>query len=219
MGAKNHAIVMPDCDREDTTNALVGACYGSSGQRCMAISVVIMVGDSADIIPDIVEKTSKLTIGPGATNPDICPLNSKGGLDRALDLINSAETEGAKILLDGRDTKVPGYENGNFVGATIIDHAKRGMRCYEEEIFGPAMVIVRAETLDEAIQLINSNRYGNGCAIFTRSGGNARKFQHEIEAGQIGINLPIPVPLPMFSFTGNKRSMWGTSNFYGKGAV
>jgi len=151
MGAKNHAIVMPDCDREDTTNALVGACYGSSGQRCMAISVVIMVGDSADIIPDIVEKTSKLTIGPGATNPDICPLNSKGGLDRALDLINSAETEGAKILLDGRDTKVPGYENGNFVGATIIDHAKRGMRCYEEEIFGPAMVIVRAETLDEAI--------------------------------------------------------------------
>lgn len=111
------------------------------------------------------------------------------------------------------------HPNGNFIGPTVIDHAKPGMACYDDEIFGPVMVIVRVNTLDEAIELINKNKYGNGVAIFTRSGGAARKFQHNIEAGQIGINLPIPVPLPMFSFTGNKASMWGTSNFYGKGAV
>ena len=115
--------------------------------------------------------------------------------------------------------KVPGYENGNFLGQTIIDYAKPGMVCYDEEIFAPVMVIARVDTLQEAIDMINANQWGNGVAIFTKSGGHARKFQHEIEAGQIGINLPIPVPLPMFSFTGNKRSMWGTSNFYGKGAI
>jgi len=123
------------------------------------------------------------------------------------------------VLLDGRGVKVPGFEKGNFVGATVIDHVKPGMDVYDKEIFGPVMIIVRVNTLQEAINLINSNTYGNGTAIFTRNGHTARKFQHEIECGQIGINLPIPVPLPMFSFTGSKTSFWGTSNFYGKGAI
>lgn len=176
MGAKNHGIVMPDADKEDTINALIGACYGSTGQRCMAISVVVMVGDAADFIPEIIEKSLKLSVGPGSENPDIAPLVNKESVDRVLRLIDSAEAQGAKILLDGRNCKVKGHENGNFVGPTIIDHVKPGMSCYDDEIFGPAMVIVRAETIDEAIKITNANKYGNGVAIFTRSGGNARKF-------------------------------------------
>lgn len=219
MGAKNHAIIMPDADKEDTINAMIGACFGSAGQRCMAISVSVMVGDSQKWIPEIVERTKGLTIGAGIDDKDISPLNTKAALERAHKIIAQSEKDGSKILLDGRNVKVPGYPNGNFLGATIIDHAKKGLACYDEEIFSPVMVIVRVDTMQEAIDLINSNKYGNGTAIFTRSGNHARAFQHQIEAGQIGINLPIPVPLPMFSFTGNKQSMWGTSNFYGKGAV
>lgn len=219
MGAKNHAIIMPDADREDAVNAMIGACFGSAGQRCMAISVSIMVGDSAEWIPEIVEKSKNLTIGPGEQNLDISPMITKAALERAEGIIADSEAKGGKILLDGRKPKVDGYPNGNFLGPTIIDHAGPGMPCYDDEIFAPVMVIVRVNTIQEAIDLINSNQYGNGVAIFTKSGGHARKFQHEIEAGQVGINLPIPVPLPMFSFTGNKASMWGTANFYGKGAV
>lgn len=219
MGAKNHAIIMPDADKEDAINAMVGACFGSTGQRCMAISVSVMVGESAEWIPDIVEKTKALTVGPGLENADIAPLNTKGGLDRVHKIMAASESQGAKIVLDGRNVVVNGHPDGNWIGPSIIDHASPGMACYDDEIFAPVMVIVRAKTLQEAIELINRNKYGNGVAIFTKSGGNARKFQHEIEAGQVGINLPIPVPLPMFSFTGNKDSMWGTANFYGKGAI
>lgn len=219
MGAKNHAIVMPDAEKDDAINALIGACFGSSGQRCMAISVAVMVGESQNWIPEIVEKSKGLTVGPGQENKDIAPMNNKAALERAVKIISSSESDGSKILLDGRGVKVPGYEGGNWLGPTIIDHAQPGIPCYDEEVFAPVMVIVRANTMDEAIKLINDHKYGNGVAIFTKSGGNARKFQHEIEAGQVGINLPIPVPLPMFSFTGNKASMWGTANFYGKGAV
>lgn len=159
-----------------------------------------------------------MTVGPGHENVDIAPLNTKDALQRVLGLIEKGSKE-AKVLLDGRGVKVQGFEKGNFVGPTIIDNVKPGMSVYDEEIFGPVMIIVRADTLQEAIDLINNNRYGNGVAIFSRNGHSVRKFQHEIEAGQIGINLPIPVPLPMFSFTGNKDSFMGTSNFYGKGAV
>ena len=218
MGAKNHAIVMPDADKEDTLNALVGACYGSSGQRCMAISVVVLVGDAQQWVPELVEKAKTLSVGPGLENPDVTPLNSAGGLQRAEDLITDA-AKTCDLLLDGRGYKVDGYPKGNWLGPTVIDNARPGMRCYDEEIFGPAMVIVRAKDLQEAIDLTNANPWGNGTAVFTQNGSVARKFQTEIEAGQIGINLPIPVPLPMFSFTGGKESMWGTSNFYGKGAV
>lgn len=219
MGAKNHAIIMPDADKEDAINGMIGACFGSSGQRCMAISVTVMVGQAQEWIPEIIEKTKNMTIGPGHEDKDISPLNSKEALKRAEDIIGASEKQGAKILLDGRGVKVPGYEKGNFLGPTIIDHAKPGMDCYDLEIFSPVMIICRVDTLQEAIDLINSNPWGNGTSIFTKSGGHARKFQHQIEAGQIGLNLPIPVPLPMFSFTGNKASMWGTANFYGKGAV
>jgi len=218
MGAKNHAIVMPDAQKEDTINALIGACFGSAGQRCMAISVAVLVGEAQEWIPEIVEKSKKLTVGPGKENHDVCPMQSRAALRRAEDLIESGSKTG-KLLLDGRGYKVDGYPNGNWLGPTIIDQVSGGMPCYDEEIFAPVMVIHRAANIDEAIKIINGNQYGNGVAIFTRSGANARKFQHEIEAGQIGINLPIPVPLPMFSFTGNKSSMWGTANFYGKGAI
>jgi malonate-semialdehyde dehydrogenase (acetylating) / methylmalonate-semialdehyde dehydrogenase len=219
MGAKNHAIVMPDAHKEDAINAIIGACFGSAGQRCMAISVAVMVGESAEWIPEIVEKTKTLSVGSGFDNADITPMNTKAAMERAYSIIEQSEKNGSKILLDGRNVKVSGHENGNWLGPTVIDHAAPGMACYDEEIFAPVMVIVRAGTLDEAIKLINDHHFGNGVAIFTKSGGHARKFQHNIDAGQVGINLPIPVPLPMFSFTGNKASMWGTSNFYGKGAL
>mmetsp|Transcript_5806 Transcript_5806/g.5255 ORF Transcript_5806/g.5255 Transcript_5806/m.5255 type:complete len:239 (-) Transcript_5806:59-775(-) len=218
MGAKNHAIVMPDADKEDTINALIGACFGSTGQRCMAISVAVMVGDSAEWIPEIVEKCKKLTVGPGTQNVDISPLITKESKERVEGIIEKATKEN-KVLLDGRGVKIPGFEKGNFVGATVIDDCVPGTAAYDNEIFGPVMCIIKVKTLQEGIDLINNSKYGNGQAIFTRSGNAARKFQHEMESGQIGINLPIPVPLPMFSFTGNKMSMWGTSNFYGKGAV
>lgn len=218
MGAKNHGIVMPDADKEDTINALVGACFGSAGQRCMAISCVVLVGDAQDWIPDIVAKTQKLTIGPGSENPDIGPTNNKALLANVERLVADGEKNGS-LLLDGRNPKVEGYPNGNWIGPSIIDGCDKGMACYDEEIFGPVMCIKRAANLQEAIDFINDNPFGNGVACFTSNGNVMRKFQHEIEAGQIGLNLPIPVPLPMFSFTGNKRSMWGTSNFYGKGAV
>lgn len=218
MGAKNHAIVLPDADKEDSINAIIGACFGSSGQRCMAISVAVMVGESQKWIPEIVEKCKKLTVGPGFQNADVAPLNTPESKIRVEEIITKSAKE-AKVLLDGRGHVVKGFEKGNFVGPTVIDMAGPGMECYDKEIFGPVLVIARADNLQHAIDLINSNKYGNGVAIFTKSGNSARKFQHEIECGQIGINLPIPVPLPMFSFTGSKNSFWGVSNFYGKGAV
>jgi len=218
MGAKNHCIVMPDCDKEDTLNALVGACFGSTGQRCMAQAVIVLVGDAEHWIPEIVEKAKSFKVGPGHENFDITPLNSRAHLQRVESLIEDGAKNG-KILLDGRGVKVEGYPNGNWIGATVIDHCTADMECYKQEIFGPVMQIVRVKTVQEAIDFCNRNPWGNGSAIFTKNGHIARKYQNEIHAGQVGINLPIPVPLPMFSFTGNKQSMWGTANFYGKGAV
>lgn len=218
MGAKNHGIVMPDADKDDTINALIGACFGSTGQRCMAISVVVLVGDTCEWIPEIVERASKLKCGPGHLNPDIGPTNNKALLANIERLIADGE-KNASLLLDGRNPVVEGYPDGNWIGASVIDGCEQGMACYDEEIFGPVMCIHRAANLEDAIKFVNENPWGNGVACFTKNGHVARKFQTEIEAGQIGINLPIPVPLPMFSFTGNKASMWGTANFYGKGAV
>lgn len=169
-------------------------------------------------MPEIVEKAKTLKVGPGIDNFDIAPLQSKAHLKKVEALIADGEKNG-KLLLDGRGVKVEGYPNGNWVGPTIIDHCTADMQCYKEEVFGPVMNIIRVDTLKEAIDFINANPWGNGTSIFTKNGHSARKYQTEIEAGQVGINLPIPVPLPMFSFTGNKASMWGTANFYGKGAV
>jgi len=218
MGAKNHGIVMPDADKDDTINALIGACFGSTGQRCMAISVVVLVGDSQEWIPEIVERASKLKCGPGHLNADIGPTNNKALLANIERLIADGE-KNASLLLDGRNPVVEGYPDGNWIGASVIDGCEQGMACYDEEIFGPVMCIHRCANLEDAIKFVNENPWGNGVACFSKNGHVARKFQTEIEAGQIGINLPIPVPLPMFSFTGNKASMWGTANFYGKGAV
>lgn len=220
LGAKNHAVVLPDARKEDTINALCGAAFGAAGQRCMALTTAILVGEAKAWLPEIVAKakTYKVNVGSDPT-ADVGPLISPQSKTRVESLIASAQKEGAKIDLDGRGVVVKGYETGNFVGPTIISGVKNVHTCYKEEIFGPVMLIMTAENLDEAIQIINSNPYGNGTAIFTRSGPAARKFQFEVDAGQIGINLPIPVPPPFFSFTGSRASIRGDLNFYGKGAV
>jgi malonate-semialdehyde dehydrogenase (acetylating)/methylmalonate-semialdehyde dehydrogenase len=184
----------------------------------MALPVVILVGEAQKWATELKAKAEKLTCGP-ASDPSssIGPLINERAKQRVHELIESATKEGATILLDGRNPKVPaGYEKGNFVGPTIITNATTDMRVYKEEIFGPVMVIVNADTLDDAIRMGNANPYGNGTAIFTSSGAAARKYQTETEAGQVGINLPIPVPLPFFSFTGSKKSFVGGHNFYGK---
>jgi len=220
MGAKNHCTIMPDATRESTVNALVGASMGASGQRCMALSTALFVGDSQDWIPELVEKCSNLKVGPGTDkSSDLGPVISPQAKAKIISLIDSAEAEGAQILLDGRNCVVPGYESGNFVGPTVIAGVEKGMRCYEEEIFGPVILCKGVETLDDAIEFTNSNAYGNGTAIFTNSGAAARKFQMEIDVGQVGINIPIPVPLPFFSFTGSRSSFRGSTHFYGKMGV
>jgi malonate-semialdehyde dehydrogenase (acetylating)/methylmalonate-semialdehyde dehydrogenase len=222
MGAKNHGVVMPDADRETVVNAMLAAAFGAAGQRCMALSTLVTVGDeAATMIDDIVEKARGLRIGPGNSDEtDIGPMISPAAARRANDLVASAEEEGATILLDGRNPTPPeGCAEGNWFGPTVITDVKQHHKCYTEEIFGPALIVLKAETLDKAIEMTNANPYGNGCAIFTKSGAAARKFQHEIDVGQVGINVPIPVPLPMFSFTGSRASIRGDLNFYGKRGV
>ena len=177
MAAKNHSIVMPDTDKEDALNALTGACFGSTGQRCMAIAVVVLVGDAQKWIPDIVEKARNLSMGSGFENVDISPINGKDNVARINGLIDRAEQDpNLKILLDGRNPKVANYPNGNWVGPTIIDGCAAGQESYDTEIFGPVMNIVRADTFTEALKFINNNPYGNGCSIFTQDGSVARQF-------------------------------------------
>ncbi|KAB8236238.1 CoA-acylating methylmalonate-semialdehyde dehydrogenase [Aspergillus alliaceus] len=219
LGAKNHAAVLPDCNKNHTLNAIVGAAFGAAGQRCMALSTVVMVGETEEWLPEIAERAKALKVNGGfEEGADLGPVISPESKKRIEDLIASAEKEGAKILLDGRGFKPEKYPNGNFVGPTIITNVTPEMTCYKEEIFGPVLVCLSVPTLEDAIDLINKNEYGNGAAIFTRSGSTASRFQKDIEAGQIGINVPIPVPLPMFSFTGNKKSIagGGANTFYGK---
>lgn len=219
LGAKNHGIVMPDANKNLALNSIVGAAFGAAGQRCMALSVALLVGEAQNWLPELIERASKLTVSGGFEDgADLGPVISPAAKARITSLIGSAEQEGGKILLDGRNITVPGYENGNFVGPTIID-ASTNMKCYQEEIFGPVLVVLRAETLDDALDIINANRYGNGAAIFTQSGATARKFEGEVNVGQIGVNVPIPVPLPMFSWSGNKGSVLGDIGFYGKSGI
>ncbi|KAI0051646.1 methylmalonate-semialdehyde dehydrogenase [Auriscalpium vulgare] len=218
MGAKNHGILMPDANKNLALNSIVGAAFGAAGQRCMALSVAILVGDAQAWLPDLIKLASQLTVGGGfEKDTDLGPVISPAAKRRILGLIDSVEEEGGKIHLDGRHVKVQGYEHGNFIGPTIVESGTH-MRSYQEEIFGPVLVVLRAETLDEGIQIINSNKYGNGTAIFTQSGATARKFEQDVNVGQIGINVPIPVPLPMFSWSGNKASALGDLGFYGKSA-
>jgi len=218
-GAKNHGVIMPDADKEHALNSLIGSSMGACGQRCMALSTAVFVGDAAKWIPELKERAAKLKPGPGKTNSDLGPMISKDALARAERLIGSAAKEGANIVLDGRGVKVEGHPNGNWLGPTIITNVTPAMECYKEEIFAPALIVLQVDTLDDAIQMINNNPYGNGTAIFTSSGIAARKFQHDVDAGQVGINVPIPVPLPFFSFTGSRASIRGDINFYGKQGV
>lgn len=220
MGAKNHGVIMVDANKENTLNQLTGAAFGAAGQRCMALSTAIFVGEAQEWISDLVERAKKLKINAGhIPGTDIGPVISPESKQRIFDLIQSGVDEGAELLLDGRDIKVPGYENGNFVGPTILSNVKPNMRCYKEEIFGPVLVILKAERIEDAIDIVNRNPYGNGTAVFTTNGATARKFVNEIDVGNVGINVPIPVPLPMFSFTGTRGSFWGDHHFYGKQGV
>lgn len=238
LGAKNHAAVLPDCNKNHALNAISGAAFGAAGQRCMALSTLVFVGETKDWAPEIAERAKKLNMNGGfEEGADLGPVISPQAKERIEEIIASAEKEGATIALDGRGQKPDKYPNGNWVsalpnleslicqilmlsqvGPTLITNVKKHMRCYREEIFGPVLVCLNVDTLDEAIELINENEYGNGVAIFTNSGSAAGKFQKEIEPGQVGINVPIPVPLPMFSFTGNKKSVagGGANTFYGK---
>ncbi|OTG79691.1 methylmalonate-semialdehyde dehydrogenase (CoA acylating) [Acinetobacter sp. ANC 5054] len=220
MGAKNHVVVMPDANKEQTLNALVGAAFGAAGQRCMALSVAVLVGETKHWVDELVEKTKTLKVNAGhEPNTDIGPVISPRAKARVTDLINSGVEQGAELLLDGRDVVVKGYENGNFVGATVFNQVRTDMRIYKEEIFGPVLAIIHVDTLEEAIELINANPFGNGVGLFTQSGATARTFQNMIDIGQVGINIPIPVPVPFFSFTGSRGSKLGDLGPYGKQAV
>ncbi|KAG2185934.1 hypothetical protein INT43_002372 [Umbelopsis isabellina] len=220
LGAKNHGVILPDASKQSTLNALAGAAFGAAGQRCMALSTAIFVGEAQDWIPELVDRAKALKVSYGMEpDTDVGPLITVQAKERVERLIQSGVDQGAKLLLDGRGIKPKGYENGNFVGPTIISDVMTNMDCYKEEIFGPVLVCLKAETLDDAIEIINANPYGNGTAVFTNSGPNARKFQQEIDVGQVGINVPIPVPVPPFSFTGSRGSILGDLNFYGKSGV
>jgi malonate-semialdehyde dehydrogenase (acetylating)/methylmalonate-semialdehyde dehydrogenase len=216
VGAKNHMVVMPDANKGQVVNALAASSCGAAGQRCMAISVAVMVGESRQWLPEIREKMQ--TLKPGIwsdKSSDFGPLISPQSKQRVQTLIGRSEDQGAKILLDGRDLQIA---KGNFIGPTLIDEVAAEMEIYQEEIFGPVLVVMRADTLEEALEIINRNPFGNGTSIFTSSGAAARKFQREVAVGQVGINIPIPVPLPFFSFTGWRGSFYGDTHAYGKQA-
>ncbi|KJH87846.1 methylmalonate-semialdehyde dehydrogenase [Pseudomonas fluorescens] len=220
MGAKNHAVVLPDANREQTLNALVGAGFGAAGQRCMATSVVVMVGAAKQWLPELKALAQKLKVNAGSEpGTDVGPVISKRAKARILELIESGVQQGAKLELDGRGISVPGFEQGNFVGPTLFSGVTTDMRIYTEEIFGPVLVVLEVDTLDQAIALVNANPFGNGTGLFTQSGAAARKFQSEIDVGQVGINIPIPVPVPFFSFTGSRGSKLGDLGPYGKQVV
>lgn len=219
-GAKNHCVIMPDANKQQVINNLVGASVGAAGQRCMAISVAVFVGAAKEWIPELKEALAK--VRPGLWDDKEAgygPVISPAAKTRVLKLIAQGKAEGAECLLDGSDFTVKGYESGNWIGPTMFDKVTTEMSIYKEEIFGPVLCCMESDSLEAAIELVNASPYGNGTSIFTASGAAARKYQHEIEVGQVGINVPIPVPLPFFSFTGWKGSFYGDQHAYGKQAV
>jgi malonate-semialdehyde dehydrogenase (acetylating)/methylmalonate-semialdehyde dehydrogenase len=220
MGAKNHAVVLPDANREQTLNNLAGAAFGAAGQRCMALSVLVLVGAAREWLPDLLERARGLSVNAGnEAGADIGPLISPAAKSRVLKLIGQGVEEGAELVLDGRAPQVPGYEDGNFIGPTVFTGVRTDMRIYAEEIFGPVLCVIQADTLQDAIAIVNANPHGNGVALFTQSGAAARRFEEDIDIGQIGINVPIPVPVPLFSFTGSRASKLGDLGPYGKQVV
>ena len=221
-GAKNHAVVLPDADLDNAVNALMGAAYGSCGERCMAISVVVAVGDQvADaLIERLVPKIQALKIGAGtACGLDMGPLVSAAARDKVKGYIDAGVAQGARLVVDGRQLVVPGCEDGYFVGGTLFDQVTPQMSIYQEEIFGPVLCVVRAASLEQAMQLINDHEYGNGTCLFTRDGEAARLFCDEIEVGMVGVNVPLPVPVSYHSFGGWKRSLFGDLHAYGPDGV
>ncbi len=219
-GAKNHMVVLPDADVDTAADAAVSAAYGSAGERCMAVSVVVPVGRIAEPLVDaIARRLAKLRIGPGLdAESEMGPLVTKQHRDKVASYMDSAAAQGAKVLVDGRDHPLYGKE-GFFLGASLIDQVTPEMDCYRDEIFGPVLSVVRTASYDEAMALVNSSPWGNGAAIFTRDGGAARRFQQEVEAGMVGVNVPIPVPVGYFSFGGWKASLFGDTHIYGPESI
>jgi len=221
-GAKNHAIVMPDADIDNAVSALMGAAYGSCGERCMAISVAVCVGDETadEIVGKLTTELQNLKVGNGTdSDSDMGPLITKAHHDKVRSYVDLGVEEGAKLVVDGRDLAVEGHENGFFLGACLFDNVTSDMRIYQEEIFGPVLCVVRAESQEQAMQLINEHEYGNGTCIFTRDGEAARYFADNIQVGMVGINVPLPVPAALHSFGGWKRSLFGDLFAYGPDSV
>jgi malonate-semialdehyde dehydrogenase (acetylating)/methylmalonate-semialdehyde dehydrogenase len=214
-GAKNHMVVMPDADLDAAADAAVSAGYGSAGERCMAISVIVAVGDIADQLAErIAARLPALKVGDGFhADSEMGPLITRDALERVTSFVQGASGEGAELVVDGRDAELP--EVGYFIGPSLVDRVRPGMRVYDEEIFGPVLSIVRVASYDEAVELINASRYANGTAVFTRDGKTARQFEYDIEVGMVGINVPIPVPVGAFSFGGWKDSLFGDTHMYG----
>jgi len=214
-GAKNHALVLPDADVDMAADAVVSAAYGAAGERCMALSVAVAVGDVGDRLVDAVAaRLPKLTIGDGAApDTDMGPLITAEHRDKVAGYIDAGEQQGAAVVVDGRTADVPA--EGFFLGTTLLDHVKPQMTVYTDEIFGPVLCVVRADTYEEGLQIINDNPYANGTAIFTRDGGAARQFQFDVEVGMVGVNVPIPVPVAYYSFGGWKASLFGDTHMYG----
>jgi len=220
-GAKNHMVVLPDADMDLAADSAVSAAYGSAGERCMAISVVTTVGDAADrLVPKIRERIGELKVGPSFDEGvQMGPLVTKEHRDKVAGYVDAGEASGASLLEDGRPLRVPGHEEGFFIGPTLFDNVNTDMSIYTDEIFGPVLSVVRTEHYEDAIKMVNENPYGNGTAVFTNDGGTARKFQNEIQVGMVGINVPIPVPLAFYSFGGWKSSMFGSHAIYGPEGV
>jgi malonate-semialdehyde dehydrogenase (acetylating)/methylmalonate-semialdehyde dehydrogenase len=220
-GAKNHAVVLPDADLEFAADALTGAAYGSAGERCMAISAVVAVGAAADPLVALLKKKAEaIMVGPGEKEGvDMGPLVSRVHRDKVSGYVDQGVKDGARLVVDGRGHKVTGNENGFFLGTTLFDNVKPDMKVYQDEIFGPVLVVLREKTLEDAIALINRNPYANGTAIFTESGGAARRFENEIQVGMVGINVPIPVPVAFYSFGGWKGSLFGDLHVHGAEGV
>jgi malonate-semialdehyde dehydrogenase (acetylating)/methylmalonate-semialdehyde dehydrogenase len=220
-GAKNHAVVLPDADLDLAADHLVAAAFGSAGERCMAVSAAVAVGPAGDALVDVVaERAKAVTVGPG-TDPasEMGPVITAEARDRIAGYVASGEREGARVAVDGRGLVVPGHEAGFFIGPSVLDRVTPAMDAYRDEIFGPVLSVLRADSVDEAIALVNANPYGNGTAIFTSSGAAARRFQREVTVGMVGVNVPIPVPMAWYSFGGWKDSLFGQSRIHGPDGV
>ncbi|MEV0712392.1 CoA-acylating methylmalonate-semialdehyde dehydrogenase [Nocardia aurea] len=219
-GAKNHMLVLPDADLDLAADAAVNAGFGSAGERCMAISVVLAVGPIGDeLVSKIAERAATITTGDSVRGADMGPLVTREHRDRVAGYLEAGESDGATVVLDGRGVRVDGSDDGFWLGPTVLDHVDPGMSVYTDEIFGPVLSVVRVDSYDEGLALINANPYGNGTAIFTNDGGAARRFHHEVEVGMVGINVPIPVPMAYYSFGGWKNSLFGDAHAHGTDGV